>query len=295
MRSISAVFALIGAVWIVHLTALRMMKYVDRVDMPCQWIYNKGFDSCDPLRAELEIKTTPEPLGHGIAVWYRATVTNQSNRIIDLDHHFYVWNDWLGISSVTAIAVLGPDGLTAPRPKPRYEEMDIRNPDATFERLIDPYHYDPTDVMPLIITEKGGDGHSLHYLRLRPGQSITASFSVLDPTRPQIRDVSGAGYVGTAMSHVPVPMDHPEKKYAVPPLGFRRLTEFDLRRPGRFTVQFVVRDHLFTDRYEDPKRPYWNRLRPWIYLFSTGGPGGDYQKPVDVEIKSAGSEFVIPR
>jgi hypothetical protein len=309
--------ALIGAVEGIHLCALQMMKYVDRVDMPCQWIYNKGFDSCEPLKADLEVKTTPQPRGHGVVVWYRATVSNRSNRIIEMHGDFYDWNEDWRFGSGSFISVLSPDGRAAVRPNSNFEDITVKKPDGTVVKGINPYRYDPRDVNPAI-SSSNSVGYSLIHLRLTPGQSVSASFSTLEPTRrevaPQLppeRSVNGdivpeptqangltvrnGEALAPLIIDVPVKFEHPERIFAEPPPGFRHLTEYDLRKPGRYTAQFVIRDELATDRFSDPKRPFWNRLRPWIYTFAVGFPGGDRQEPINVEIKSVPVEFEIPR
>ena len=210
--------------------------------------------------------------------------------------HFFQWNDWLGVSSATYILVRGPDGHPAPTPKSEFENIDIRRPDGTLEKNINPYQYDPRDVNPAIIEAGlGADGNPIHLLRLRPGQAISTSYSTLNPTRREVIPVARGSYYGQAVTDAPVNIEHPEKLFAVPPPGFRHLKEFDLRKPGRYAAQLVVNDILFVDRYEDPKRPFWNKLRPWIYTFAEGSPGGDYQKPINVVVESSPVEFEVPR
>ena len=288
LQTAAGILALIGAVSIVLFGIMR--PPFDHCDMPCKWVYKKGFDSCDPLKAAIDIKTSTEPSGHGVAVWYRATVTNQSCRILRFNSEFYEWNPTWKYNTLSSIVVLDQDGRPAPRPHSDGERIGISNPSATVEDRIDPYHYDPTAVASAIVREKSPvDGDStLSFLRLLPGQSISASPSVLDPTREEIVEVKSAGYSGTALTHKKVPMAHPERRFSTPPSGYRRLQEFDLKKPGRYTAQFVVRDVVFMDVDERASQSIWTGLHNVV-------TGGDSTKYVDVSIKSSAVEFEIPR
>jgi hypothetical protein len=280
--------ALLGVGKVIHLFALRMMPYVDRCEMPCQWNRDAGFVSCQPLRATLEIKTTPEPSGRGEAVWFRATTTNQSCRTIHLDDGFYAPNR-------EKYGQMDDLILT--------DERDQRVPTSyrggspgvlNTEKEIHPYAENNKNVMPLIRTKKTYQGEELTFVYLDPGQTVATGSSELAPYRMKYVDVETKNYLGTAAIPEPVLVKNPEKIYAVPPPGFRRLNGYDLRQPGRYKARFVIQEETLVDRFEDPRAPFENRLRRIVYQLATGW-AGDRGTSVKINVTSAPVEFEIKK
>jgi hypothetical protein len=287
LKILFAILALIGARWTAHLCALRMMPYVDRCNMPCQWDHDKGFLHCQPLTATLEIQITPEPKGHGQAVWFRATTTNQSCRTILLQTGFYAPNNE-SYGQMDDLILTDEMGRRVP--------TDYSGGSAGVlgaEKEIHPYVNNNRNVSPLIrSTMDSRRGFSFVYLD--PGQTVATGYSELAPYRVKFVDVDTKDYIGTAAIPEPVPMKNPEQFYAAPPAGFRRLTGYDLRRPGRYKARFIINEKRPVERFDDPHTPFQNKLRRIVYQFATGWEG-DRGTSAKIDIASAPVEFEISK
>jgi hypothetical protein len=286
LKILFVISALAGARWLAHYCAMRMMPYVDRCDMPCQWEHDKGFVSCQPLSAMLEIKTTSEPKGRGQAVWFRATTTNRSCRTILLNTGFYAPSHEYGLAD--DLIITDEKGR---RVSPLYDDRGVGVPDM--EREIHPYTEDNPGVGPLIrfTTDLHGGGTESQ-IYLDPGKTVTTGSTVLAPYRVKYVDVETKDYTGTAAVPEPVLLKNPEKLYAAPPPGFRRLVGFDLRRPGRYLAKFIIKEELPVERFDDPRVPFRNKLRRIVYDFATGW-NGDRGAEVKIDVESAPVEFEI--
>ena len=234
--SLAGLLALCAAPWWVPVSARFLIDRILTCPGPCRWDSQKGCEDGSPLEVHLEIKTTPDPHGHGEAVWYRVTVKNNSCEVFELYPRFFIAGDSFIPDSDggEGIFILVTDAEGRPLPAASHES----NSPGIFdwEKDIHPYALDTTALKPLL---KKFDKRSFENIVLPPGASITASPSVLAPFRKVMRDGHDKEMDYTYIVPEPVGMKDPEKHYAIPPPGFRRLTEYAITRSGTYTAQFI--------------------------------------------------------
>jgi hypothetical protein len=283
-----AIIIFAAAIGLIHSTGRMIVNRIRPCSMPCRWAPEKGYSACTPITANLEIKTTPEPNGQGQAVWYKATATNNSCEAIKLNSDFFASNQKyaaaiaLGINS--HILVLDAAG----RPLPPDTNA------AVTEQEIRPYVPDLSAVRPLITTEhlKSDPRISFDYLVLEPGKSASSSPSILKPYRLAYRTVETETYVGTMRGPESVDIKNPEKKYAAPPPGFRRLTEYKLARAGIYSAQLIINESAEVQHAKTSGPFFLQKLiRGLLYL--SGPPGPDDYWGAQVNAKSEKIKFKV--
>jgi hypothetical protein len=166
-----------------------------------------------------------------------------------------------------------------------------------FDRLneVVPYQYVDREVLPAIKIINDPGFQKFNVVDLIPGQSVSTSYSKLAPFRYKMIDVQTKGFIGTAVIPDEVSMDHPEKRFAVPPPEFRHLNEYDLKTPGRYKAQLKIDESVGVSLYDDNKTSLQKKLSPWIYLFGKGEWSQYRTKEAHLNVSSAPIEFQVPR
>jgi len=275
--------------WAAHIWAVRSVRAFEHCDMPCQADPFKGLDpSCRPIAVTLEVKTVPDPKGR-TTVWYRATVRNQSCRRLWFAGLFLTMNtaSEFGYPSeeYTHVAVTTEDGKPAPFYAPP-DQMDIK----TGVGGVQPYR-SVNDRLRQYLSS--GEDYNFD---LAPGAEVQTNYEELAPYRMMMFDTfSKNGDIGTTFKPIPLGIRHPEKIYAVPPEGFRRLVGYDLRRPGRYKARFeFIEPQVILNYYRDPNESTRRRnLREWVFLLADYHPW--HWDPVDLSARSNEVDFEVVR
>lgn len=226
--------------------------------MPCRWDEGKGYGECSPLETTLAIKTTPGPAGRGVAVWYRAEMKNRTCQVIRLGSDFFLNNDDAAAAIRTGIGprliITDSDGHALP-PTSALDSRPLGV--SSVEAEIHPYHNDLSALLPIAGTTFSKNNPTLfsEEITLSPGSSAATSPSVLEPYRLEFRSVQTQKFVGTRQVPVPAENGAVKMRYAVPPPGFRRLTEYDLARPGKYLAHLQIDENLTVSYDEDDSGP----------------------------------------
>jgi hypothetical protein len=288
---LACLLALCTAPWWVPVSARFIVDRILTCPAPCRWDSQKGCEDGSPLEAHLEIKTTPDPQGHGEAVWYRATVKNDSCEVFELipTSYFIAENALIPYSDRDeGIFILVTDAEGKRLPAASHES----NLPGIFdwEKVIHPYALDTIALKPLI-KRFGERGLDYEAIVLPPGTSIAASPSVLAPFRIVMRDGHNKEMDYTYDVHEPVGMKDPEKHYAVPPPGFRRLTEYTITRSGTYTAQFIFNMEV---GHDFDGSTFWRGLRRQLYSLASPSPR-DHTGLLKIDTASEKIKFEVSR
>jgi hypothetical protein len=289
-----AIAALIGAGWFVHVSARVLVDHVLACPAPCHWDRQKGYFGCSPLEAHLEIKTTPDPSARGEAIWYLATVKNNSCEVISLNPDFFFENlNYIGaIENDYGTHMLVTDAAGNPLP------VDMgwsSSPEANNSQgEIHPYVLDTSSLKPLVET-LGERGLTYESLKIQPGMTVVASPSILAPFRKTTRDRYEKSMVYTMVVSEPVGMKNPGKYYADPPKGFRRLSEYAISRSGTYRAQLVLRETVAPEIFEGGGSSLWKGLRHALYYFASPLSRGRIAKRVQINTTSEKIDFKVSR
>jgi hypothetical protein len=188
------------------------------------------------------------------------------------------------------ISVSDETGHLAPKkePKPGASIFD-------WLKEINPYQYVERDVLPAIHAVNDEGFRKFYVLDLAPGQSVSTSFSRLAPYHKKMIDVRSKNLIGTATVSDEVRMEHPERIFAVPPPGFRRLSEYVLEKPGRYDAQLKIVEPVFASRYDQKETALQRELGRLIYFLGTGERPNPGAKETRIDAASAPIEFKVTR
>jgi hypothetical protein len=239
--------SVIIAIYIAHVGALYFLSHDPSCSMPCSWSEGKGYGDCSPLETRLEIKTTPEPTGRGTAVWYRAEITNRSCQILKIRSDFFLTNK-SAVAQIDSglgarLVITDSHGRIVPAAGP--EGTASTGADAAAQE-IHPYRMDSKAIIPLAETNfsQRDPTYFSEDIALPPGATAATSPSILEPYRLEARTVATERWVGTGLVPTPVVIQDAAKHYAVPPAGFRRLTEYRLTSPGKYLARLRIDEPL---------------------------------------------------
>lgn len=241
MKRISFAFiAIIATALVLHYGAAAIVDHFGDCAKSCHWNDSTGSYDCPPLEPHLDVRMTREPIGGKPVYWYRASVKNSTCQSVRLDADFFSENKDYGAEiriKQTRLELRDASGkLLAPN------EPMAAGGILEVESELHPYIYDTSELKDELEskTVSNQGNYALQAVVIPPGATIAASPTKLAPYRIELRTVETKDYVGTGIFKTPVRSVNPEKTYAAPPGGFRRLVEYDLSSPGRYTARFVI-------------------------------------------------------
>lgn len=269
-----------GAVSGLRLISPILLKRALSCGAPCQRTAEGEYQGCSPIEPRLQLMSSADPRSSAKAVWYRATVKNNTCEEIELDSKFFAGNEDNSALSNTsgAVRLVLFDGNGNPL-RPRSPQDDV---------AIYPYAYDLGEIIPY--QRKSEDPPARYaYIVVPPGAEVAASRSVLAPHRKSMTDRHENGMDYSVVEDVPADIRNPEKKYAVPPTGFRRLDEYVLPPSGRVTAKLQINQGLYSEHVErSPARRFILRA---LYLLSGNSKYSKSGGKISVESEAVSLEI----
>lgn len=225
------------AAWALHLLSPSLLKRALSCSAPCQRTAEGEYKACSPIEPRLQLMTTADPHSRHTAVWYRATVKNDTCEEIELDSRFFVGNQDHPVLSNTqgAARVVVFDG--------KGNQLRTTSPQ---EGVVIPYAYDLSEIAPYLHKSNDPSGR-YEYIVIPPGTELAASHSILSPHRNIMTDRRENGSDYSVGADVAVAMRNPGQEYAVPPAGFRRLDEYILPASGHVTAKLQINQGLYAE------------------------------------------------
>ncbi|MBI3566282.1 MAG: hypothetical protein HY079_13885 [Elusimicrobia bacterium] len=228
LRVLGTIFGLVMLCWVIRLASGAIVRSSRSCDDPC--LDKSSPDaSCQPLAASMQIETIPDSGGR-TTIWYRAAIKNRSCMSMEFHRYFFsrdLEDAPLQNARDSFVEVTDESGNRVPERKP--------GPEAIFrsDERIRPYRaeFQGQEVIP---SSKSAD-----FIGVLPGAEVQTSREVLSPYRIRTVDRRSANGIATYAVRDNVPLAELREKFVSPPEGFRRLTGYDLRRPGRYTARFV--------------------------------------------------------
>lgn len=306
-RVVVALAAILLGIYALHSGAKFFLYRVEQCDQPCRWQGSeRGYGSCAPLDARLEMRTTPNPQGGLEAVWYRVTVTNKSCETLQLPTEFMMYSQhgiWRtnvvirGERLPTGVRVVIRDATGRELPEKRDNSARGIGED---EKDIHPYgrDYAALDVFVQQIDKPRTQfsNRSVYaVLAVPPRKTVTTSPTILWPHRMVHKEVSTPDYVGSTNAPEVVNMPDAAKRFAVPPEGFRRMDEYELTKPGVYSAEFIF-DYYVGLKLHHRRSSYPKWALAGLWFLAGGEPEPrPYNGHVSVKVSSGKVPFKVKR
>lgn len=224
VKALSIIAGIVFLGWMTRIISGAAAKSMLDCNHPC--LKNATSDAdCRPLEVGLEIKTLPDARGRS-TVWYRASAVNNSCVDADFQNGFFardldaspqqdVDDSYIQVSDESGQIIVPVDP-----PASRGGDERIR-PYRSFFQGKEVYAHTAGD----------------DFVHLLPGAKIWTSAEVLSPYRMRIEDRHGQ--YGDATYGVREAVKIAGNGFVAPPEGFRRLTGYEFRHPGRYKARFI--------------------------------------------------------